>query len=297
MARIRTIKPEYWTSVQVVECSMPARLLFIGLWNFADDAGRIRDVPRQIKMKIFPGDDLPADDVHGLLTELSRNSLIHRYTVDNKGYIQITGWHHQKINRPNPTNIPANPGAISEQTPPEGKVREGKGREEKESLTAFPKERPNPTSVPANPGKPRSGILAKRATRIANGWTLPEAWRVWARQEHPAVDLARQADQFRDHWLAKAGKDGAKLDWFATWRNWVRRAEEYRAKSPGRAEDISLADRNDANWRKRAAAAAKCGMATGWPEEVYGPRPGQPGCEMPADIVAEYGLAPVGGDA
>ena len=255
MARIRTIKPEYWTSVQVVECSMPARLLFIGLWNFADDAGRIRDVPRQIKMKIFPGDDIPADDVHGLLTELSRNSLIHRYTVDNKRYIQITGWHHQKINRPNPTNIPA------------------------------------------NPGKPRSGILAKRATRIANGWTLPEAWRVWARQEHPAVDLARQAEQFRDYWLAKAGKDGAKLDWFATWRNWVRRAEEYAAKSPGRAEDISLAERNDANWRKRAAAAAKCGMATGWPEEVYGPRPGQPGCEMPADIVAEYGLAPVGSDA
>jgi len=27
---------------------------------------------------------------------------------------------------------------------------------------------------------------------------------------------------FRDYWIAKAGKDGVKLDWLATWRNWIR---------------------------------------------------------------------------
>ena len=30
------------------------------------------------------------------------------------------------------------------------------------------------------------------------------------------------ADQFKDFWCAKPGKDGVKLDWAATWRNWVR---------------------------------------------------------------------------
>lgn len=37
MPRIRTIKPEYWTSEQVLDLSIPARLAFIGLWNFCDD--------------------------------------------------------------------------------------------------------------------------------------------------------------------------------------------------------------------------------------------------------------------
>jgi hypothetical protein len=46
MARIRTIRPEFWTSEQVTECSMPARLLFIGLWNFCDDGGRMPYSPK-----------------------------------------------------------------------------------------------------------------------------------------------------------------------------------------------------------------------------------------------------------
>lgn len=31
------------------------------------------------------------------------------------------------------------------------------------------------------------------------------------------------ADSFADYWRAKAGSGAVKLDWFATWRNWVRR--------------------------------------------------------------------------
>ena len=40
MARIRTVKPDIWTDEKFVELSPLARLLFIGLWNFADDEGR-----------------------------------------------------------------------------------------------------------------------------------------------------------------------------------------------------------------------------------------------------------------
>jgi hypothetical protein len=41
MARIRTIKPEFWTDEKVVECSFEARLMFIGMFNFADDKGNL----------------------------------------------------------------------------------------------------------------------------------------------------------------------------------------------------------------------------------------------------------------
>ena len=100
MARIRTIKPEFWTSEQVVECSPTARLLFIGLWNFCDDAGNHPASAKTIKMQVFPGDDLPLSSVESLLQELVNNGLLDRYDADGKQYFHVTGWHHQKIEKP-----------------------------------------------------------------------------------------------------------------------------------------------------------------------------------------------------
>jgi hypothetical protein len=109
MSRIRSIKPEFWSSVQVSECSREARLLFIGLWNFCDDNGRMGLSARQIKMQVFPGDDdLSSTKVRGMLDELSSNGLIDIYTVEKKEYLQVTGWRHQKIDRPHKSAIPAN---------------------------------------------------------------------------------------------------------------------------------------------------------------------------------------------
>ena len=42
-----------------------------------------------------------------------------------------------------------------------------------------------------------------------------------------------EAERFRDFWTAKSGKDATKLDWSATWRNWVRRAAEQAPTMPG----------------------------------------------------------------
>lgn len=45
----------------------------------------------------------------------------------------------------------------------------------------------------------------------------------WARTERPDLDLARTIASFRDFWVAKPGQGGVKLDWDATFRNWVRK--------------------------------------------------------------------------
>lgn len=63
MARIRTIKPEFWSSEQVMESRPLARLLFIGLWNFCDDGGNHPLSPRTIKALVFPGDDITTEAV------------------------------------------------------------------------------------------------------------------------------------------------------------------------------------------------------------------------------------------
>jgi hypothetical protein len=52
--------------------------------------------------------------------------------------------------------------------------------------------------------------------------------------ECPNVDLKAEHVKFVDYWIAKSGKDAVKLDWDATWRNWIRRAGE-NSRAPLRA--------------------------------------------------------------
>lgn len=100
MARNRMIKPEFWTSEQVVECSPIARLLFIGLWNFCDDAGRHPASVKRLKMEVFPADEFAPGAIQGYIDELVTVGLLLSYVVDDKGFWQVTGWHHQKIDKP-----------------------------------------------------------------------------------------------------------------------------------------------------------------------------------------------------
>jgi hypothetical protein len=76
-----------------------------------------------------------------------------------------------------------------------------------------------------------------RGTRLSADWVLPEDWGEWAQREcpdWPREHIQRVSAQFRDHWLAKAGAEACKADWYATWRNWVRREPSFgRAASAG----------------------------------------------------------------
>lgn len=133
MARIRSIKPEFWTNERVMECSLNARLLFIGMWNFADDLGRLSLSPKSIKAQIFPSDDLGSEAILGMIRELSSNGLVLTYAVDGREYLQITGWQHQRIDKPQPGKHPSPVNGYSEiirgTVATEGKGEEGKGED------------------------------------------------------------------------------------------------------------------------------------------------------------------------
>jgi len=61
---------------------------------------------------------------------------------------------------------------------------------------------------------------------IARGSRLPPDWT-------PEGDYDREElERFRDYWIAKAGKDGVKLDWQATWRNWLRNSKQWKPTHP-----------------------------------------------------------------
>lgn len=102
MARIRTIKPEFFTSEDIVGLSPLARLLYIALWCEADREGRLVWKPKTFKMRYFPGDKC---DIDALCNEILDTGLIVQY---GECYAYIPTFHsHQHINpRESQTQLP-----------------------------------------------------------------------------------------------------------------------------------------------------------------------------------------------
>ena len=119
--------------------------------------------------------------------------------------------------------------------------------------------------VPPQERKPPSGakertlpLQSNRGTRLPENWTLPDEWLQWAIDQNlaPLSNLKLEGDRFRDYWWAKAGKDATKRDWFATWRNWTRRAVEItKQHSPTASTVDEPSPRALAQWRQAKAKA------------------------------------------
>lgn len=107
MARIRTIKPEFFTSLTIESLSLEQRLTFIGLWTYVDDEGRCKYDPRLIRAAIWPLSDRTADDVDDDIRGLTEASLITHYVVSERSYLAVNSWgEHQRINRKTNSKIP-----------------------------------------------------------------------------------------------------------------------------------------------------------------------------------------------
>lgn len=102
MARIRSVKPEFWSSPDTAACKDPwARLLFIAMWNWADDAGRGTANPKELAGFAFPNDEeITSADIRRMLGEVRRAFGVILYIVDGRPYYAIPSWDkHQKIDK------------------------------------------------------------------------------------------------------------------------------------------------------------------------------------------------------
>lgn len=155
MARIRTIKPEFWVDDVMVELPPLTRLLFIGIWNFVDDEGYIEAKPKRIKMQVFPADSFAPEDSLRALVETGR---LIECSSDQGPLLKVANWErHQRISHPTATKftnineLPRQNGPSSVSIPEssvnvpepsalkgkEGKGTEGKGREGNRTGTAL----------------------------------------------------------------------------------------------------------------------------------------------------------------
>lgn len=62
----------------------------------------------------------------------------------------------------------------------------------------------------------------KRGTRLSPDESLSAEWETFCKAQRPDLDPVAVFAKFKDYWVSVPGKQGAKLDWFATWRNFVR---------------------------------------------------------------------------
>lgn len=214
---MRTVKPEFWVDDKVVDLSLLAKLLYIGMWNFADDDGYIEDSARRIKRQIFPDNDY---DVAAALGELVDMGMLRRYQSDQGPVLHIVRFKdHQRPQHPTPTkftgirDVDASPRAVSDT--------------------------PHEDSRNAHEGSPRSGVESReeeskrgtaRGTRIPSDFAITDRMREWAAKEVPLVDVDRKLAEFVDYWVGVAGAKGVKADWESTWRNGMRKQQQFATK-------------------------------------------------------------------
>lgn len=108
MPRNRMIKADFWADEKVGSVSSFARLLFIGMWTFADDIGIVRGNSAFLRSSIFPYDNITFEKIDEALQELESIDVLQRVTHQGEKYIHIKNFlKHQTINRPSTfRNIP-----------------------------------------------------------------------------------------------------------------------------------------------------------------------------------------------
>lgn len=131
MARIRSIKPEFFDDYELATVSPHARLSFIGLWCHADRAGRLKDDPMRLRARLFPFE--PHLDMDGLLSELASVGVLVRYVVEGTRYLSIPGF--ERHQRPHPKEPDS---TIPPPMPGQATVSRGGSRRAGQDVDGFP---------------------------------------------------------------------------------------------------------------------------------------------------------------
>ena len=100
MARIRSIKPEFWKDGKVKRLTPACALFFIGLWNFCDDEGKARTDSLELSLNL---PSFRSQDIVKHIRTLAEAGLV-RLSHDAE-WLLVENWEHQKIDRPRKPKI------------------------------------------------------------------------------------------------------------------------------------------------------------------------------------------------
>ena len=102
MARNRMIRPEFWEDEKIGTLCFAERLMFIAIWNLADDSGFVRWNEHYLLASIFPYDKISIKKIKMFMKNLENKKFIEVFeTKSNFFVVKIKNWQkHQKINKP-----------------------------------------------------------------------------------------------------------------------------------------------------------------------------------------------------
>lgn len=119
-------------------------------------------------------------------------------------------------------------------------------RQSSSNVTTVKQQRSDNNNKEEQGNKGTKGRSAReRATRLPNDWVLPKGWGDWALEHFviSAGEVRTEAASFRDYWTGRSGKGSTKVDWEATWRNWIRNSKRnYRQRKPDNAAAPDVTD-------------------------------------------------------
>jgi hypothetical protein len=257
VARIRSVKPEFWADEELaMAVSRDARLLYVGLWNLADEHARLRGDPRFVKGQLFAyDDDLTPKAIEALLDELADAGKVQRYQSGSSTYLFLPNLaKHQRLEAAKvESRLPAPPDPS--EPAPVATIRAEKSA--RDSHEPAPDADSSTLLYGAGSMEPVAGSMvaplasartaaAKRGTRIPDDFTVSPEMVAWAVEHCPHVDGRTETQKFINYWTAKTGKDATKLDWPATWRNWMLGARD-RYGSGARASPVATSDQRVAD--------------------------------------------------
>lgn len=218
----RGVNVQMWTDDKFVRLSPLARLLWIGSWHYCCDAGHLGATKTELKIRVLPADNC---DVEALFAELLREGVM--VGDEETGYTVPKLPEHQKIDKRwalTCSRCPREEGADEKGSPHEDHARSTRGaREGHKSPRAEVVRSEVKGSEGGAGGRTKA---AKRGSRLPDIFPITEQMREWGRENCPGLDASREHEKFCDYWRGVSGQRGVKVDWVATWRNWMRRAHE-----------------------------------------------------------------------
>jgi hypothetical protein len=163
------------------------------------------------ELRRLPLDETPSEQVKTLVADFIQDL--------NQGNANPSDYPHG-----DPDQNPTDEGDGSPDGDPNGEDHahaRGKGERNGSSETGAPFPVPLAPDPPSLPARDR-----KLGTRLPDDFEVTPEMVTWFRQHCPHVDGKTETEKFCDYWQAKPGKDGRKLDWVRTWKNWMRTAED-----------------------------------------------------------------------
>lgn len=202
------------TSEAVNSLGWAEEVFYRRLHSVVDDFGRYYATPTLLRAACYPlqVDKVGNQDIAKWLTACVRAGLVRAYTIDGKEYLEVTKF-NQHVRAKN-SKFPSPPDTCTADVAQTHSTR----------IASAPV---------VGDGDEGGGGSRKRASRLPPDWLPSEKLKDWAAAERPDLDLDVTIAKFRDYWAAKPGSAGTKLDWDATFRNWVR------DEKPGRRQQAA----------------------------------------------------------